>query len=279
MKAAARRTWLTGRGGASALAALLLPVLAGAGLAADADCPEAPPLSKDAAVVDVLDGATVRLSDGRTVRLAGLMPPLAPLDLAPGLPWPQGAAARQALLDLVTDRAVRLADIADTPDRHGRLAARLYGPDGAWIGGALVGAGHLIVAPEGGRACRERLLSLEASARAAGRGVWAAPSAYFARAGDGELRRRAGRYMVVEGRIRSVGAGRRLTFLNFGDDWRKDFTVLLYSSGRGGSATADRKSLSGARIRVRGWLESRGGALIRVNSPDGIERLDPASGS
>ncbi|MCW2307137.1 thermonuclease family protein [Rhodobium gokarnense] len=265
------------------LAALMLPLAADPGHAADTGCPEAPApsSSKGIAVADVLDGATVRLQDGRTVRLAGLLPPLAPLSLAPGAPWPPEAAARGALLDLLSDRAVRLQDLSAAPDRHGRHSGRLYGADDTWIGGALVDAGTLIVAPEGGGACRARLLALEDGARRAGRGVWAVPSPLFGRAEDGELRQRAGRYMVVEGRVRSVGAGRRVTFLNFGDDWSKDFTVLLYSSGsgRGGSATADRKSLAGARIRVRGWLESRGGALIRVNSPDGIERLDPASGS
>ena len=233
---------------APALAALFLPLIAGPGLAADPDpaCRDARPAAgQEIPVAEVLDGATVRLSDGRIVRLSGLLPPLAPLDLAPGSPWPQGAAARKALVELLTRNSVRLMDVSEAPDRHGRLSARLYGPDGTWIGGALVEAGHLILAPAGGGACRGTLLALEDAARAAGRGIWAPPTPYFALAEDRELIEHIGRYMVVEGRVRSIGTGRSVTFLNFGDDWSKDFTVLLYSSGRG-----DRQQRTGNRFQV-----------------------------
>jgi hypothetical protein len=64
-------------------------------------------------------------------------------------------------------------------------------------------------------------------------------------------------------------------YLNFGPDWRTDFTVsietrLLKTFEK---AALDPMDLKGRKIRVRGWIESRNGPSIDVTHPEQIEVL------
>ncbi len=230
-------------------------------------------------VVEVLDGATLVLDDARIIRLAGVVPPLRPLDVGDEDAWPIEATARRALADLVVTKNVRVAATRNATDRHGRTLARVIREDDLWIGGAMIEAGFVRAGVDDGP-CRRQLLRREEKARAAGRGLWALPAFQVGRAGDPDLTRRAGRYALVEGRVLSVGEGRKVVFLNFGENWRKDFTAMLYGTGGRAWKTAgfDPKKLAGQPVRIRGWLEANNGALIRVTKPAQIERLGDSPG-
>lgn len=225
--------------------------------------------------VGAVDGATITLDDGRPVRLAGVLPPSRPLDISDDVSWPIEETARRALAGLVANRRVRLVGKRGISDRHGRTIARVYREDGLWIGGEMIAAGLVRAGIDGGP-CRGELFRREETARALRRGVWSLPAYELGHAGDPDLARRAGRYAVVEGRVLSVGEGRTVVFLNFGRNWRKDFTAMLYGTkGRAWKAAGfDPVKLAGRTVRIRGWLEARNGALIRVSWPEQIERLD-----
>jgi hypothetical protein len=51
-------------------------------------------------------------------------------------------------------------------------------------------------------------------------------------------------------------------YVNFGQRWSEDFTVTIQKRNERNFAAAglDPKSLQGRRVRVRGWVEERGGA-------------------
>src|SRR3546814_18409837 len=73
-----------------------------------------------------------------------------------------------------------------------------------------------------------------------------------------------GGFELVEGRVVAVGRGGGSTYLNFGEDWRQDFTVAVDRQAQKlfeeqGLAL---DSLAGKRLRVRGWLKSSNGPLI-----------------
>jgi hypothetical protein len=63
--------------------------------------------------------------------------------------------------------------------------------------------------------------------------------------------------------------------LNFGTDWRRDFTVTIDPIDmRNFRATGvDPKSYAGQTIRVRGWVQLHNGPEIEVANPQGIEVL------
>ena len=114
-----------------------------------------------------------------------------------------------------------------------------------------------------------------AAARAARRGIWAHP--FYAVRTAAEAARHIGGFELVEGRVREVAIVRGRAYLNFGADWREDFTVTL--------APAERRRFEAEGfapelyrwrlVRVRGWLKSYNGPMIEATHPEQIEVIGP----
>ena len=214
----------------------------------------------------VVDARTFKLRDGREVLLAGIEVPAG------------GAMARASLGKLLASGKVVLKQAESTNDRYGRLHVQAFVPrDGAerWIQEDLLAAGLAQVSSRpGGAACAKALLAVEAPARRGRLGVWA-DSAYGIKAsGDlaGLLARR-GQFTVAEGQILSVRESRGTIYMNFGRVWSRNLTVTILRRNKPAFERAgmDLKKLEGARIRVRGWVEERGGPRIEAVRPEQIE--------
>jgi hypothetical protein len=82
-------------------------------------------------------------------------------------------------------------------------------------------------------------------------------------------------YQLVEGTVVAVGEGRVRMFVNFAQDWRRDFTVSIDRKNVGAFAAAgiDLKALAGRRLRARGVLAWRNGPTIEATHPEQIELL------
>src|SRR5690606_12544887 len=132
----------------------------------------------------------------------------------------------------------------------------------------LVEAGLAVVDPgSSSMLCEPELLALEATARERSLGIWnddRYKPVNAERADD--LRDRIGRFVLVEGRIRSVGERAQRTYLNFGEHWAEDFTIVIpkktwkQMESRGLNAAA----LKGRRVRARGILEPWQGTALTV---------------
>ena len=85
-----------------------------------------------------------------------------------------------------------------------------------------------------------------------------------------------GRFALVEGKVLSVRESGATIYVNFGRRWTRDFTAVIPRRLRRAFAAAgvEPKSLEGRRIRVRGWIEQRGGPVIEVVAPEQIEIAD-----
>lgn len=227
----------------------------------------------EARVAAVLAGDRLRLEDGREVRLAELRAPLAPAREGIFPPEPHAQAAREALEQRVIGQTVGFRAVGE--DRHARLVARASLADGAWLEAELVLAGHAIVRPwTNAMDCLKPLIAAEKTARAGGKGLWAASGAKIGSATDlDDLARRIGRYDIVQGRVLQVGHGRGLLYLNFGRKWREDFTVHVPQRlGRVLKAGGlDPETLAGRTIRVRGEIFERGGPAIELTGLADIE--------
>lgn len=123
--------------------------------------------------------------------------------------------------------------------------------------------------PEDG-ADTEALRAAEAEAIANRRGLWANPCCGVIAPADTE--RLTQHWRVVQGRIVSVTARRDVTYLNFGADWKTDFTVILPARL---ARTLSPESWAGSLIEVRGWIHWRNGPAITVDVPEQI-RLIPS---
>ncbi len=243
------------------LAFLLLPLPALA-----LPLPEGFALGETIAAQEAIDGDTIRLSNGKELRLMGL--------LAPKDDEPLADTARKALDKLVRGKKLILAAEAP-PDRYGRRRAQaaLLGSD-TWLQAELLLRGLARVATQSDAAMgAETLLALESQAREQRLGLWA-DKRYHLRPADGFVP--AGRFEIVEGRILATGRGTGKTYLNFGPDWKTDFTLTV--NGEAGKrlrqAKITPKKLEGQKVRVRGFVILTNGPMIELSHPEQLELLD-----
>jgi len=256
---------------ASLCAGVLTLLLAGP---AGADSLPAPLESGgEAEVVAVIDGDTLVLDDGREVRLVGTQAPKLPLGRPGFETWPLADEARQALEALVLGQRVALGYGGLRTDRHGRTLAHLFRlADGAWVQGAMLAAGmaRVYTFPDN-RSMVAEMLAAEDEARALGLGIWALDW-YAVRDPDG-LAGAEDSFQLVEGVVLEVAAVRERVYLNFGVDYRTDFTVVVDEDALPAFAPEALEALAGRRVRVRGWIDDYNGPMIAVTHPEQIEVL------
>ena len=224
--------------------------------------------------VAVIDGDTLVLEDGQEVRLVGIQAPKLPLGRPDVKAWPLAEEAKAALERLALGETLKLVFGGRQMDRHGRLLAHLYGANGEWLQGELLEAGLArVYSFADNRALITEMLALEAEARAAGRGIWAEP--YYRIRTPDEAATHVGSFQLVEGRVVDAALVKGKAYLNFGADWRTDFTVALPASALKLFATAglDPEAFEGRILRVRGWIKSFNGPMIEATHPEQIEVL------
>ena len=262
--ASCRRAWIG--------SALGLPLLAAA--MSHAETPGPAP-DGGSTVTEVIDGDTLGLGDGGTVRLAGIEAPKPPPGRRQDGAWPLAAAAQTALGELALGKAVTLAYGGTREDRYGRHLAQVYRADGLWLQGELLRRGLARVhTVEDNRARAAEMLALERGARAARRGLWA-ERAYRIRRPE-EASADADSFQLVQGTVLKAAVVRGQGYLNFGPDYRSDFTVVVPARARRLLAETgiDVAALAGRRVLVRGWIMLRNGPMIELTHPDAIELLE-----
>lgn len=229
-----------------------------------------------AKVIEVVDGDTVVLESGRQVRLVGIQAPKLPLGRIGFEKWPLADEAKQALEKLVLGRSVTLAYGGQRIDRYNRLLAHLFTADGTWIQRELLkdGLARVYSFPDN-RALADEMLVHEGASRKQQIGIWRVP--YYLVLDTQAAETQINRFALVEGRVLNVAEVRGRAFLNFGDDWKTDFTISIAPKNlkhfrNDGITPVDYK---GRRVRVRGWLKSRNGPMIDVTHPEQIEVLSP----
>ena len=229
-------------------------------------------------VTSIVDAHTIALDDGSEVRLAGILPPAPPLTAEAPEVWLPEQAAKAALNHLVLGRPIVFGSSGPRSDRYGRILAQVFAGSGTariWIQGQLLAEGHAraSVVPADA-ACLDGLLAQERLARETRAGLWSNPAYAIRDAFRAfELYRWRSTYQIVAGRVVKVANIKGRIFLNFGADWRRDFTAGATRRTKNLTAAwAEKlKSLEGRRVRVRGWIERRNGPYIEITHPAQLE--------
>jgi micrococcal nuclease len=215
--------------------------------------------------------------------------------------WPLAEDARRALATLALGHRLRLSIEGLALDRYRRLIAHAHlahadiahaglegshqqpasRETGTWLQAVMLARGMARVRSLADNRSRvAEMLAIEGEARANKRGIWAHP--FYRIRTVGEAEGDIDSFQIVEGIVLDRARVRDRIYLNFGPDWRTDFTVsietrLLPAFEDHG---LDPMELKGRRIRVRGWIQSRNGPLIEATHPEQIEVLpDAAPGS
>lgn len=217
-------------------------------------------------VQSISDRGVLTLSDGQQLCLGGLWlgGHASPNRRATGL--------KQALDTLIDDRPLRLVE-GTTPsfDRYGCLVASVETDQGVSLQHALLQEGMALVNPSLGAASSDEIdarLVLENEARFSRIGLWRDPAMQPREASS--MLEHVGRISLVEGRVVRVFSNDRYAYLNFGEDWRTDFTVRLRQKllKRDG---VEPDSFDGKKLRIRGFVQESRGPLIDISNLKQIE--------
>lgn len=242
---------------ADAAFALVLAITCLAG-PAPADTSPACPLSitEQAVAESIDDQGTFVLADHRKLRLANL--------------HLTGDGATKFIRSHYLGKTLSLAYDGRATDRHGRLIAQLYGP--GWLQAEIVSLGLArVTSTPTIRSCVKTLLALEDKARRAHAGFWQDAGVRNTE----ELAGDSGTFQIVEGIVFSAKLLRDRVWLNFGPDYKTDFTVTVSKRDlRLFTADGiDPLQWQGKRIRVRGWLTMLNGPEMEVTHPEQVEVL------
>jgi hypothetical protein len=201
--------------------------------------------------------------DGRTVRLAGYI---------------GGPGSQERLQQLVAGQKLGLRPLSRPLDRWGRTTGYVEtsGAAPAQLAEVLIAEGLGHAAETGRPSCLDAPLAAEARARGAGLGIWSGSGTGIVSPADLDaLTDRMGQHIVAEGRLASGRALRGRVYLNFARYWQSALSVVFSEADWAAMAPGVApESLAGRRVRVRGWLEWRGGPSIQPDPSEPVEPID-----
>jgi len=154
-------------------------------------------------------------------------------------------------------------------DRYGRTLAHLFTNDNIWVQGEMLKNGMArVYSFADNRSIVEEMLEEEYQARLQNRGIWELE--YYKIKPQEESGKYTNSFQVISGRIRDVAEVRNNTYLNFGDDYRNDFTIVIPNRVKKMFQERDINltNLKDKNIFVRGWLKYYNGPSIDLSHPE-----------
>lgn len=239
-------------------------------------------LGETGQVLRVIDGDSfvLGLPDGEeiSVRLSAIQAPRRAQKTTEA--WPCADEAKAGLSALIKGRQVQLSYGGETRDRYGRAVAQVHsldptGQPDIWVQSEMIRLGLArVFSWKSELADLDTLYELESAARDRGRGIWADPFYAVRRPDPDPLAQYVDSLQIVEGIVTSTADVRGRVYLNFGSDYRTDFTISIAKKNMRAFEAIDPVSLTGARVRVRGWIEMINGPMIWLDHPGRLEILN-----
>lgn len=238
----------------------------------------------DSSKTFITNSATLQLYQKPTLRLANIITPYQ-------LGSPLESEAQQYLQSLLTDKNVT-TEIKKTPlkDRYGFNHAyiTLHNPcnhnenspcNSRDLHEIMVQQGYAIIYNTTNAATKDiaKLRKLEDQARQLSRGLWNGHSIIVTSAMALEQQAQQDyrhKFAYVTGKITEIFHGKKQSYINFGSDWKTDFTVAIDQQKQKETIVfleRYQKQLIGSKANIRGWLEHYNGPMIRLTHNHHIE--------
>lgn len=233
-------------------------------------------------VRSILDGDTFYLDDGLKVRLSAIQAPKLPLGRAGFEAWPLGEESKSALIKLTSGKTLQLYYSGEKRDRYNRALAQTFtlkedGTRDLWLQEEMVrlGMARVYTWPDTFQDS-EKLYAAEIRARDAKRGIWGEEYYKIRSPAPDALAQDVDSYQIVQGVITSAADVRGQIYLNFGANYKTDFTIAIAKRDRKRfeKSGIDPLSLEGATVRVRGWIELSNGPMVWLDHPERLEVLN-----
>lgn len=202
------------------------------------------------------------LKSGRKLVLSGIeRPSTGP---HPQLDFP---FSKDWLAHRVLDQTVIIKPSSQNYDFLGRIHGllKLKGKD--WINFQILRLGQARAQATAGFTDNfDQMLSAEKDARIHARGRWADRTfkIYDINKYDGPSKG----YIIAEGKIHNISKRKNYIYINFSEDWRKDFTIGIWRPmNHFDSKTLKFEGWEGQNIQVRGLVEQWNGPFIKLTLP------------
>jgi endonuclease YncB( thermonuclease family) len=212
------------------------------------------------------------VADGQEFHLADILAPSA--YMLAGDAEPYFDKAKRGLERLLANASLNITDAGPVTRWGARVVTVKRVGEAQTLQHHIIAMGAARVAPQSDNlALIDQLLAAEEAARAAGKGLWAL-SAYRVFNAD-KADRAVGRFHLIEGKVRRIAKVKGRVYINFGTDYKTDFTASagsrLYRKWAGQGF--DLASLTDARLRIRGFVEAINGPSIALTHRRQIEVL------
>jgi len=194
-----------------------------------------------------------------------------------------GARAKAFLEENLSDNTlIRLYQVRHNEralhNALGHEAMYIEREDGWFAQEALVQNGLAFAYPTQSHfAVADRLYTAEESAREAKLGFWAQEEWQVLT--PETVQKVENRFAIVMGKVHAVASRNNVIYLNFGENWRSDFTVAMDSRlrrdfAKAGISTMD---LGDKIIEARGWVRDYNGAFMEVFHPSQVRIISSSS--
>jgi len=227
-------------------------------------------------VVEVIDGDTVKLENGKILRYIGIDTPEMRKKIEGRWiynPAPFAEEAKKYNKKLVEGKYIRVEFDVKKIDEYGRLLGYVF-VDNTFVNAKLLeeGLAVLYTRPPNVKYV-DLFVKLQKKARQEEKGLWRnckmidASSAY----------KFIGQIHTVRGKVLSTHRSQNCIFLNFGKDWKKDFTVVIFKESwdyfkrKGIDPVVFYKN---KMVEVTGRIREYNGPEIIANLPEEIIILD-----
>lgn len=181
-----------------------------------------------------------------------------------------GKATLSGVLNPSGDSGLKVGEAVEVKalpkDRYGRTPVLLYKPNDkkAWQEHLLFQG--LVMAYD--RAATPKAwLKQEEAARIARRGLW-----NEAALNPSETASHMGEFRWVEGKVTRTYKSREMYYINFGEDWKTDFSLRIPRRAWRGFGK-DFTIADGTTLRARGAIFSDNGPMIEITRPEQLEVL------
>lgn len=227
-------------------------------------------------VSEVIDGDTIKLSNGKLLRYIGLDTPEVRSKKDGKFiydPQPFSLEATEYNRKLVQGKTIRVEFDLEKQDKYGRLLGYCFVGD-TFINAKLIqeGLAVLYTYPPNVKYV-DKFVSLQRQARAKKQGLWGS----YEVIDHDQAHNYIGQIRTVKGRVLSTYKSSKCVFLNFGTNYKSDFTVVIFNNSFGAFASQSIDPVTFYRnkiVEVSGRVREYNGPEIIVNTPHEIQILD-----
>jgi endonuclease YncB( thermonuclease family) len=228
--------------------------------------------------VVAFEGTLLSTEDTTTISLYGLQLPSRAMN-------PDFAdKALQALGNYVLNKPLYLEksyfmEAGVGTNRYGDSHGQLFDLSGTWIQMAMIEKGYAFWSGAAGFPVqlRHALVNAENKAQDSRAGIW--QTYEILNANEIDVKPAYSEFVIAEGRIRNVYQSAKMIFLNFGENWKTDFTVAISVRNKRNFEKQDWKldNLIHKLVRIRGPLRSYNGPFMELSFPEQIDVWEDTS--